>query len=245
MRRRRPELQPQQQCSLRTRLGRRLKHIPESGQYDVCLSPTQVQALFHGKNPGPALGCGTFACVWPTSGQRLVKLTRDRDDVTGLEVARGMRHVVKVFDARELPQAGYDLRTKRRIPVYAVTVERLKPLSRPQQKALSRPLERARMAMLHLARKHRGQPASFRVEPEVQASLATRACKLTPGPGCERFTRSFFDTWAELFRRGVVWQDAHTGNVAMDERGGWKAIDLGYSGTRKRTKIPVLRGAWR
>lgn len=237
-------------CALRARIGRRLKHAPQSGAYDVCLTDSQKKALFGATQPKKAIGCGTFACVWggPTP-TRVVKITRDREDVEGLKTAQGIDRVVKIFSARTLPNAGRDVRTGKRITIYAVVAERLKPLTKAEQKSLSKPLERARRTMIDRAQAHakrRGAATSFTAPTgDERAQLARKVCAKTPGAGCTRFTESFFDAWAEMYRRGIAWQDAHTGNVAMDDQRRWKAIDLGFSGTKRRSNIPVLNGKFR
>lgn len=237
-------------CALVARIGRRLKHAPESGPYDVCLSATQKRELFGGTSPKETIGCGTFACVWPgdRSG-RVVKITRDREDVEGLKATQGIDRVVKIFSARTLPKAGRDVRTGKTIPIYAVVAERLKPLTKKEQKDLAKPLERARRAMINRAKaysKRGGAVGSFGAPTGAERTeLAGQVCAKTPGAGCERFATSFFDAWAQMFRRGIAWQDAHTGNVAMDDKRRWKAIDLGYSGTKRRSNIPVLNGRFR
>jgi hypothetical protein len=230
-------------CSLKANIGRRARGVPGSGPYHVCLTATQKKALFGDTQPKKSIGCGTFACVWPGArADRVVKLTRDRDDVEGLRAAQGLDRVVKVFEIRELVNAGRDARTGKHVPVYAVVAERLKPLTRQEQRELEKPLERARMVMLKLAKRHRGDKSTFQAPAGAeQAKIIGRVCA-NRGKGCERFAESFLDGWAAMFRRGVLWQDAHTGNIAMDSQRRWRAIDLGFSGTKKRSDIAALNG---
>jgi hypothetical protein len=237
-------------CALRATYGRRLKHAPQSGPYEVCLSESQKRALFGDTKPKEAIGCGTFACVWPGArSSQVVKLTRDREDAEGLKAAQGIDRVVKVFSIKALPKAGRDVRTGQTIPVYAIVAERLKPLTKKEQKDLAKPLERARRTMIDRAKafsKRGGTASSFGAPTGAERTeLVGQVCAKTPGAGCERFAVSFFDAWAQMYRRGIAWQDAHTGNVAMDDQRRWKAIDLGFSGTKRRSNIPVLNGRFR
>jgi hypothetical protein len=233
-------------CVITRRMGRKLKRIPQSGPYTMCLNSNQAKKLFGGKTPGEPIGCGTFACAWPANQKQIVKITKDREDVDGLVAAEGMARVVRVDQIFRLPGAGRDSATKQPIDLYAIVAERVKPLTPYQKKLVKKPLEAARMAMLKRAAEHRGEVKTFKVLPEWTAKLRKYACKTDKQKKwCPDFVESFAGVFASLFRRGVVWQDAHSGNIGVDSKGRWKALDLGFSGTKRRANIPALNGTGR
>jgi hypothetical protein len=233
-------------CAITHRQGRKLKNIFNSGSYTMCLSASQAKTLFDGKHPGKPIGCGSFACAWGVNPQQVVKITRDREDVDGLVASAGMDHVIRVDKIVRLPGAGVDRATKQKIDLYAIVAERINPLTKAQQKAVKSPLERARMAVLKHTAAHQGAPEAFKVDDEWKAKLKKYTCQRSPTKKwCPEFVSSFADVFAELFRRGVVWQDAHSGNIGLDNQGKWKALDLGFSGTKKKANIPALNGPGR
>jgi hypothetical protein len=91
--------------------------------YDVCLTPTQKKKLGLGKK----LGCGQFACVWAKGPNRAVKITRDASDVAGLLKAQKTGVVPTVYAVYELKNGG-NMHGVGTVPVYALVVERLKPV---------------------------------------------------------------------------------------------------------------------
>jgi len=233
---------PPKACAASATIGKYKPKVKGSGPYEVCLSPTQRKELFGDQKViGKSIGCGTFACVWQKDNGQVVKLTKDREDVEGLLSAKGSDRVVKVISIAELPASGLDVRSKKVIPVYAITAEKLTPLTSSQQKWLSKPLNSARTALLKSAEKYRG-PAKQYQFPQP-SELGRRACKgAVQTKKCETFISQFADAFGELFRKGVVFQDAHGGNFGIDSKGRWKILDLGYSGIKKRSIVPVLNG---
>jgi len=231
-------------CMVQRRLGHKTSGVPESGSYNVCLSANQVKTLFGKKNIGGNAGCGTFACVWPRDDGKIVKITKDRDDIEGLMAAKGMGRVVAAHKLYELPGAGTDRKTGKTIDLYAAVVEKLEPLKRVQRKAMAKPLEEARLIMLKRAQAHQGSHKDFTTSSDVKDKIVAKACprKGSQQKWCPGFIREFADLFTGLFQRGIAWQDAHTGNIGLDKNGKWKALDLGYSGTQRRTEIPALNG---
>jgi len=229
-------------CAAGIRLGRKSKAIKGSRIYDVCLSPSQAKKLFGPAGVQPPIGCGTFACAFPV-GQKVVKLTADREDLEGMLATKGSPHVARLYAAYELVNAGRDVRTGQRVPVYALVVERLRPLTHSQELDLWTPIARARQALLHLLKKSQRKGEQLKIAPDGHRHIADFACKKEMRKAkCQPFAEDFVKGWLEILDRGIVWQDAHTGNIAFDDKGHWKAIDLGYSGTRKRTQVPQLKG---
>jgi len=231
-------------CAAGAVLGKHKKRVKGSGQYHVCLSPSQREALFGKAHIGKAIGCGTFACVFRRSDGRVVKLTKDREDIDGFIAAKGLDHVIRVDEIRELAQAGTDVRTKKPVPVYALIEERLRPWSRSEQKWIDKPLRKAGDALMKGAGRFKRSPESFRVSSENAAQIAREACSSASRKpeACRRFIGEFAETFAELFRRGVIFQDSHPGNFGVDKNGRWKILDLGYSGIKPRAVVDVLEG---
>jgi len=230
-------------CAVKGRLGRYSPKVVGSGEYEVCLSKSQLKHLFHGTKPGKDIGCGMFACVYDRGGKQVVKITRDREDVEGLLASKGMDRVVKVFDIRELPGAGTDVRTGKPIPIYAVVAERLRPLNKKETDWYDKPFDHTRALVLKHAEEYSGPAKKYTLTPADTEAIAMKSCKgIVPTKKCLTFSKEFSETWMQLVRHGIVWVDSHVGNIAFDDKGKWKVIDLGYSGTKKRTKLQTLLG---
>lgn len=242
---------PPGKCAAYGVIGRKKRRIHGSGRYAICLSPSQKRDLF-GEGPlGKRGGCGTFACVWPSAtAERVVKVTKDREDVDGLLRAQGLPRVVKVYRAVELKDAGTDLKSGRTIPIYAIEAERLSNVPRENEEVLQRPLEATRLVMLgHAKKRHGADPKTFRVPEQAKQEIPQRACaKVRRGDeraSCEIFIGQYIETFEQLAQRGILWQDTHFGNIGIDAKGRWRALDLGYSGTKEHAEIPTLAGARR
>ncbi len=248
MARRRP---PPGKCAAYGVMGKKKRGIRGSGRYAICLSPAQKRELFGDGPLGKRVGCGTFACTWPSATeQRIVKVTKDRADVDGLLRGQGIPRVVKVYRAVELKDAGTDLKTGRKIPVYAVEAERLTPVPRELEALFQDSLEVTRKVMLgHARKRHVDDPHGFRVPETAKQQVPQRACaKMRRGDeraSCEIFIGQYIDTFEQLAQRGILWQDTHFGNIGLDAKGRWRALDLGYSGTKEHAEIPTLAGARR
>ncbi len=229
-------------CAVGLALGKRLEHIPQSGPYHACLTESQKAQLFGSKPVPHDVGCGTFACVYPV-GDRVVKITRDREDADAMVAAQGIAGVAKVYGAHELRQAGTDDRTGKPVDLYALEVERLKPLPENVRRDLNPALQVLRRGLLNYAQAYKGPPSALSL-PALPA-MARAACRKASGVGaCQRLLEDVGEAFVDMAKIGIVWQDIHARNIALDKQGHAKVIDLGFSGA-KRVEIPALAGPGR
>lgn len=240
-------------CLFKTEAGKNL-HKPQlyhANIYDVCLSPTQVKTLFPNGIPRKPLGAGATAKVWVHDKNTIVKITRDPDDVAALLSSQGLSHVVKVHKAYELDNAG---RTKKGNPirVWAIIAEKLQPTTPKYNVWIERGFERVRPMLVNYANQYiksvgddRGLLRGFKV-PQKFKNVIPTICENIPqtdadNRSCQRFVTELGDTFESLVKRGIVWNDIHSGNIALS-RGTWKAIDLGFSDAPFETRVPMLQG---
>jgi hypothetical protein len=218
-------------CAFYARQGKKHPKLRQAREYIACLNERQARKLFPGGIPAAPIGCGVFACAWPVSKDRVVKITADRADVEGMIRGQGLPGVAKVYATYELPAAAITPGSaRRRGPLYAIEVERLEPLPRAEQVALNKPLNRARAVLVSHARRYE-QAHQPRGQYALSAADRERLARTCPAaqPKCTQFVSEIVDLFVALFRRGVVWQDVHVGNIAKGGPMGWKAIDLGVS----------------
>lgn len=216
-----------------------------SGRYQVCLTPNQYQRVFGGKPPLRKLGCGTYACVYDVGKKSTVmKITRDAEDVGGLLEAQGIPHVARVKHAYELVKAG--IQGKEYIPVYALEVEKLRPVHPRAEMWINRTI----LAMHTGINAHasefvgRGRRDLYEFPTTLKDHMKTRCGEFAPEhPECPRFIDDFANLYTNLIKRGVWWQDFHPGNFGVDPKGAWKALDLGVSNARIGGLLPQLEGA--
>jgi hypothetical protein len=228
-------------CAFKAAMGRKLKWLPTSKRYIVCLSPSQRKALFGERTP-EKLGCGAFACAWATDKAYVTKITRDATDVAGMLRAQGLLQVAEVKHAWELSRAAYDERGKA-IPdqTWAMRVERLRPLNQDEKNRLGPRLRAVGDAFDKVAQGYRGPKASFRI-PQKTLERLNKSCR---DKKCTRFLLDVAEAYTELYRRGILWRDMHTGNIGIARDGRWKILELGArSGVCLRRKLPVLQGGY-
>jgi hypothetical protein len=174
------------------------------------LTQTQLHRLFAGRSPGPPIGSGGRASVYASPRpDRVVKLTIDPEDVAGLLRGQGSRHLVKVDAAYELPQGTAAIDGDARRPLYAVVVERVRPLSAEVGMGF-------RMANMTI-RQHGGQPD---------------ACARFAGMTAEeqRVCGQVVDAYNDLQQHGVAWEDRSWANTGYDAAGQLKVLDVGSPG---------------
>lgn len=220
-------------------------HHPMSGSYEVCLTPNQYQRVFGGKPPRKRLGCGTFACAYDVGKKAtVVKITSDAEDVAGLLLAQGVPHVAKVVQAHELVRAG--IRGRAYIPVYALEVERLRPVHPRAERWINQTVVAEHMAINAHALDFVGRGAAHLYEfPTTSKAHLKDRCKVAAPnyyPECSQFIDDFATLYTNLIQRGVWWQDFHPGNFGVDPKGTWKALDLGVSHARLGGPLPQLEG---
>lgn len=188
------------------------KHGHRADEYRVCLTENQEQTLLKGNKIGKKLGCGVFACAYALGRAKVVKFTRDRDDVAALLEAQGSGVVPKVYNVFKLKQGGHMAPHDEEVPVYAMTLERLKTLSSvPARKALD------------------------------EALFSDPPCR-GHGPEVAKICFRTLDVQRKLGALGIDWGDVHSGNIGVDRAGHVKALDLGLTNTQLKQRIDVLAG---
>ena len=195
------------------------------GQYGVCLTENQQKTLF-GKKRGKKLGCGVFACAYEKTKSKVVKFTRDPEDVAALMKAQKTGVVPKLYSVYEIMQGGENS-DGRSTQVYALTLERLRPLG---------PDERA---MFDGGEDEVG--VGYRVLDVVDDGRDPN--EVCDDGGCGP---AFVQTLAaveKLDSIGIKWRDIHGGNVGFDSKGKLKVLDVGISGTKLEKEPEVLEGA--
>lgn len=240
------------------RIGRFHPTLRSSGEYRVCLTSNQLQRLFGGHLP-VEFGCGTFACTYldPRNNSRLVKITEDAEDVSGLLAAQkawsdaGESRVPRVHDAFKLRQKGIKLGKKpRAIPVYAMVVDKLHSVPVNDRGWVTRVMHRAFYEVVD-ARVGAFNPKAAVDSPGVRLRV-TSDCPSRAIDGiavsdrCVRFVGELLAAVRQLEHVGVKWSDIHVGNIGMDDQGRWRVFDLGLSKHRRNVStLEVLAGARR
>lgn len=189
----------------------------------VCLTRTQLHRLFGGRPPGPPIGTGGRASVFASPRpDRVVKLTIDPEDVAGLLRGQGSRHLVEVDAAYELPQGTGQIDGDVRRPLYAVVVERVRPLPAG--------LSTGFRAASTVLRSHGGQPAA-----------CARFAGMTAAE--QRVCGQVVEAHNDLRQRGVNWEDRSWTNAGYDAAGQFKVLDVGSPGDmrhRLKTAPPTV-----
>jgi hypothetical protein len=213
-------------------VGRHHPNFPE-GEYEVCLTENQRRTLFKGEEPKPAaIGTGTFAGVWPKPDDptRVIKFTRDAADVAALVKAQDTGVVPKVYATYKLKQKSTYRASDDTTPVYAVELERLRPLS-----AFERELMRDNRRELVLASFDDADGHAF--AEDLHAQCTDDFNSMSVGPVC-----STFRVMEKLRAAGIEWHDIHAENVGYDATGKLKALDLGLTKVKFKRKPVTLAG---
>lgn len=198
------------------------------GEYRVCLTDNQKQTLFKGK-VGKKLGCGVFACAYASGPHKVVKFTRDSEDVAALLEAQKTGVVPKVYDVFKLKDGGHSINTDDETPVYAMTIERLRTLPRDERIRMDQ--EEISQAFAVIDNVKSGQ------SPSVDAACAEQEC----GP----IARETAQAALALHDAGIDWTDIHAGNIGFDRKGRVKVLDLGLTSTQLKAEPKILAGARR
>jgi hypothetical protein len=257
-------------CAFTLALGKRhFRYAPSS--YKVCITPTQAAVLFGSDRKPEPLGCGVFACAFPHSDpDKIVKITRDPSDVAGLVQGQGLQ-VPKLYSSHRLTSAAYWTNPRRRTESYqvwpdrpegafALVLERLRPLTGIEKATWNKRIRRMQSFMLAQARKANaaaahppttpakpGAPAEGYKVPTI-GEMAEAVCPKHAGKETERCqlrVRELNQISTALRARGIDWADMHAGNIGVDAKGRWKALDLGATDTPLETDLPELSGARR
>ena len=177
-------------CKYTLPQGKRLPWLRGTFAYNACITPTQAKKLF-GKKPPEPLGCGAFACVYtsPRKG-RVVKITTDRSDIEALKRGKGIPFVPKTYGVWALDSPGHHHRgaispgrgalgpgapvyPKGPPEVFAIEVERVKPLDRAQKRKWAR--------RLGCVRWHLRNPYGRRTVQSVPPEKRTPQQRVLPG----------------------------------------------------------------
>jgi len=182
------------------------------GQYTVCLTENQKQTLFKGKL-GKKLGCGVFACAYaiPKNTTKVIKFTRDSEDVAALLQAQPTGVVPKVSRVFKLNSEGFN-EHEEATTVYAIELERLKPFTPADRERLDEELP------------YLNDVGRYGAPDTAKEFCADRECS----PIAEQTV----DAILKLRAAGIEWSDVHSGNIGLDKNGKVKVLDLGVSGTK-------------
>ena len=203
------------------------------GKYRVCLTENQKHVLFK-RGKGKKLGCGVFACAYGVSPTRVVKFTRDPEDVAALLEAQPLGVVPKVHAVYRLKEPGESLDYGTETPVYALEVERLKPFQGEERALVDSEIYKA-PDMVSI------------VEKGGYDSIADvcRAMREEGDGECGPITEQTAEAMLKLREAGIDWTDVHAGNIGLDKHGKVKILDLGVTGTQLKQQPKILEGAKR
>lgn len=200
------------------------------GKYRVCLTENQKKTLFKKHGKGKKLGCGVFACAYGTSPTRVVKFTRDPEDVAALLEAQPLKVVPKVHAVYTLKEPGESLDSGEETAVYALVVERLRPFQGDERATIDTEIYQV-PDMIEEVRRHE--------QPSLKAACEAR------GDECGPITLQTAEAAMKLQKAGIEWTDVHAGNIGLDKKGRVKILDLGVTGTQLREQPKILEGAKR
>jgi hypothetical protein len=220
------------------------------GRYEVCPTPNQREVLFGGGNP-EKIGCGVFGCAfeYPKDPSKVVKVTVDAEDVSGLIGSQDVEHVARVYDSWQLAQGVRTVASRAKQedrswmsrpwgagpspagvkhPAYAVVVERLKPVPKEDKRWMAK--------VLSVVTRRHGNVS----EEELVKACPRSKAKREEAAKCFIFAGEVADTARELQDYGAEWRDAHVGNIGIDRDGKWKILDLGLSRHRGNEPYDML-----
>lgn len=217
------------------------KYFPRYGMrpYTVCITPRQHARLFGGGRKPRRIGCGVFACAYPSPDRaKVVKITADVSDVAALQRAQGLPRIPKLYEAYRLASPTRWRGRSGGPTVYALVLERLRPLSRAMQDRF--------FSALNCIRKpgRRG---------EDPAEIAEACCfpgrawglKIEDLPACKRLAADVPEAMKDFRSLDMRVTDIHPGNIGTDKNGRWKILDLGLSGGIPEIEPAPLGRRWK
>jgi len=196
------------------------------GAYRVCLSANQKKKL----KPKKKLGCGVFACAYDFGRGKVVKFTRNAEDVAALLEAQKLGVVPKVYKTYKLAEEGESLKTGEQKPVYAMIIEKLRAFTPEERRSLD--------DTLMLVNDIVGQR---KINPEL--TLQQACTGITGQEECGPITSQTILVTEKLRAAGIDWHDIHSGNIGLDKNGKVKVLDLGITGTQLKKAPQILEGA--
>lgn len=217
------------------------------------LTATQCKAL---KPDAKALGCGVYGCAYPQRGSgKVVKFTRDPEDVAGMKAMQDSGDAVKMYEAYRLRGVkGPGGRTLGK-PVYAVVVERLKPLGYEDAFYIDQVFGAVAKSNAVIGIRSKPSKGSKNLAPD--ALLALPGAKANIEAGCKYFvskTRGArLDRCLKVANRaleitraaaqhGLWFTDSHSGNFGYNKAGKIIASDLGLTYAKFDKPPADLRG---
>ena len=227
-------------------------HTNYGDPYRVCLTANQEQKLFKGKRTKlRKLGCGVFACAYESPVEsRVVKITRDSEDVAALLKAQKLGVAAKVFAVYKLKQGGRTtpvrhpitmrMNEPRHVDAYALIVERLRMLTGFEREEVQTELFQLKDAM--------GDGVTHTPLNKVCERVAEMNAQNygeEDASGCTETQEQVLGIIRKLRTIGIDWDDFHAGNMGYDKKGKLKALDLGVTRTPLETDPEVLEGRQR
>lgn len=186
--------------------------------------------------PGMEIGRGTQGIAYDCGGNKVLKVTVDRDEAEASMKIRGkkMKHVVHVFDVFKFP--GKKLFKSDADELFGVVQEKLAKLSNKESadfEQASRYLEKVdhfweQLPPETFAKKLEEKIAKY---PEM-AEQFRWAAGVAEKFGCRELA-------AELKSHGIEWVDMHAGNI-MKRGQDYVAVDLGASDVDAPPPVPTL-----
>jgi hypothetical protein len=224
-------------CLYRLTIGEDIWTLPQTGEYQVCVTPKQHRRLFLGRGVPQPIGCGAFACAYP--GQKhgqVVKITHDESDVGSLQKAQGLPRIPKIYRTYRLTSPTW--RTAPRTPhgntrpplgvVHALVMERLKPIPKDEQGAFDIVLDRLKKWGFIQ------RPTVWHIRKAIDHTCYD--ADDDQKTACHRLVLDMTRTAKDLRKRGIDFGgDLHAGNIGLDSKGRWKVLDLGFGGGTVRT----------
>lgn len=220
------------------RLGK--KHFRFGDPYRVCLTANQEKKLFRGqRRKMRKLGCGVFACAYESPAKsRVVKFTRDEQDVAALLQAQKSGVVPKVFAVYKLAQGGRTIPKRdpftmrlddpEDVSVYALVVEKLRTVPPSEREMVDDELLRVREGLVEGK-----QSGNDFCDAQVDEDGNT---------GCSDVQLHTVNAYEKLKQLGIDWTDMHAGNIGYDRNGRLKVLDLSLTKTELEKEPEVLEG---
>jgi hypothetical protein len=220
------------------------------------LTESQCKAL---KPDTKAIGCGVYGCAYPQRGSnKVVKFTADPEDVAGMKVMQDSGDSVKLYEAYRLRGVkGPGDRTLPK-PVYAVVVEKVKPLNYEDAFYIDQVFGIVARSNAVVGILSKGQSKSSKkrtAAPEVL--LALPGAKANIETGCKYFvsrTRGAnlnrclkvalraLDITRNAAQHGMWFTDSHSGNFGYGKGGKIIVSDLGLTYAKFDKPPADLRG---
>ncbi len=222
------------------------------------------------------IGCGSYACAYPKKGDssRVIKVTRDKEDVAALLNLKGKGLTPKVYKAYEFklteplqPNEKVVLRHLERISkkygrenpglkwptlthggkqrAFVIEMERVKPVTKEQADFIHTAI--SSVDNFHYYKK-RNKPHMFRLPGSALNSKAfcENFFEGAKQKRCKKFVARGVYIQQELIKNKIFWEDRHSGNWGITKDGRLVALDLGGTQAKTKKKLKLLSGfRWR